>query len=96
MNFADDYKIKAIVKKISEELNIPEKTVLFAYTNFWKFIKSKIEDLPLKEELTEEEFKQLQVSFNLPSLGKLSTNYHRVTGMNKKINNIKKKKNDKA
>ena len=96
MNFADDYKIKAIVKKISEELNIPEKTVLLAYTNFWKFIRSKIEDLPLKEELTEEEFKQLQVSFNLPSLGKLSTNYHRVTRMNKKIINIKKKKNDKA
>lgn len=89
MNYSDDYKIKGIISKISKELGIPENKVLFAYTSYWKFIKETIEKLPLKNIETEEEFNNLKVNFNIPSLGKLSTNYRRVSGMNKNINKIK-------
>ena len=96
MGFTDDYKIKGIKKKISIELKVPEATVLLAYNTFWKYIKENIEVLPLKESISEDEFNNLKVSFNIPSLGKLSTNYKRVESMNRNINKIKTKKYDKV
>ncbi len=47
------------VKKVSEELGIPEDVVNKAYKSFWLFIKTKIKELPLKEDMTEEEFSKL-------------------------------------
>lgn len=52
-------------------MGLPEEVVSIAYTFSWKFIREKIQELPLKEDLTEEEFKALRTNFNLPSLGKL-------------------------
>lgn len=82
-----------IIAKVSEELQLPKEVVLVAYRSQWEFIKEHIESLPLKGGISEEEFNELQVSFNIPSLGKLYTTYDRVTKMNKRfelIQNIKK------
>lgn len=78
-SFNDNPDIKLLVKQISEELNIPEVVVLSAYKSFWKFIKEKIEQLPLKEDLTEEDFKKLRTSFNIPSIGKLYTTFEKIS-----------------
>lgn len=78
MNYKDIYA------KISKETNIPKEVVKFAYVSFWKFIKTTIEDLPLKDDLTEEEFNKLRTSFNIPSLGKLVCTYDRYIGMKKR------------
>lgn len=48
-----------------------EEQKLQAVKSFFKFIKVSIENLPLKEDLTEEQFNKLKTNFNIPKLGKL-------------------------
>lgn len=85
-----------LFKSVSEELNIPEEVVKKAYYSFWEFIRTKIQDLPLKEDLSEEEFNELKTNFNIPSLGKLSCTYDRFLGVRERYKYIKKlKENDK-
>ena len=62
---------KEIVKQVAKELDLPETVVNKTYKAFWRFIKDKIEELPLKEDITLDEFRQLRTNFNIPSLGKL-------------------------
>lgn len=85
---------KDIIGKVSKELNIPEEVVDKAYKMSWKFIKDTIQALPLKEEISEEEFNNLRTSFNLPSLGKLNTTWDKVVGVKKRFNYLRKLRND--
>lgn len=64
-----------IIDKISKELNISKDTVEKVYKYYWLFIRTKIQELPLKENLSEEKFKKLQTNFNIPSIGKLICPY---------------------
>lgn len=79
-----------IVNTVSKELDIPAKVVDLAYKSYWKFIKQTIQSLPLKEDISEEEFSKLRTNFNVPSLGKLVCTYDRMIGVKKKFNYIKK------
>lgn len=79
-----------IVNTVSKELDIPVKVVDLAYKSYWKFIKQTIQSLPLKEDISEEEFSELRTNFNIPSLGKLVCTYDRMLGVKKKFNYIKK------
>lgn len=81
-----------IRRKLSEELNIPEEVVEAAYKSFFEFIREKISELPLKENLTEEDFDKLRTNFNIPSLGKLHCTYERYIGMKERIKYIEKLK----
>ena len=69
--------MKNLYKKVAKEMNIPVEVVEFAYKSYWKFIKNTIQELPLKEDLSEEEFAKLKTNFNIVSLGKLSCTYDR-------------------
>ena len=71
-------KLNDSIETISKELTIPKEVVKTAYYLFWEFIKVNIESLPLKEDITEEEFNSLNTSFNVPSLGKFYTTYDLV------------------
>lgn len=64
-----------IVKKVSEELQLPERLVERTYKAYWRSIKEHITSLPLKDNLTEEEFGKLQPNVNIPSIGKLNVTY---------------------
>lgn len=66
-----------IVNKVAEDLNLDRKIVDRTYTAYWKTIKDYIESLPLMEDLSEEEFKELKPNINIPSLGKLYVTYER-------------------
>lgn len=88
--------LSEIYKEVAEELNLPKEVVKRAYQSFWKFIRVTISDLPLKDDLTQEEFDQLRTNFNIPSLGKLNCNYERLLGVKERykyIYGIKKKNN---
>lgn len=82
-----DYK--DIIGKVSKELDIPIEVVDKAYKSSWKFIKDNVQSLPLKEDISEEEFNELRTSFNLPSLGKLNTTWDRVVGAKKRFEYLK-------
>lgn len=81
-----------IVETLSEELSLPKEVVDAAYKSFFTFIRETIKSLPLKEDLTEEEFNQLRTNFNIPSLGKLHCTYERYKGMKEQHKYVKKLK----
>lgn len=87
----------SIIDSVSTELDIPREVVDLAYKSSFEFIRDKISKLPLKETLTEEDFKALRCNFNLPSLGKLSCTYDRYLGMKERfkfLNKLKEKYED--
>lgn len=71
------------IKQISIELGLPPKVVKEAYESYWTFIRNNIKALPLKEDLSKEEFDKLRTNFNVPSLGKLSVTWERYLGKKK-------------
>ena len=89
-----DYK--TIFEKVSSELNIPVKVVEYAYKSYWKCIREKIKELPLKDIKDEEEFLKLRTNFNIPSLGKLGITLDRFNKVNKIELFVNKNKNDKS
>lgn len=87
-----DYK--DLITQISKELSLPYKVVDKVYKSYWRFIRDTIQNLPLKENLTEEDFQKLRTNFNIPSLGKLSCTYDRVKGVKERykyIRNLREK-----
>lgn len=84
-----------IYKEVAEKMNIPVEVVEFAYKSYWKFIRKTIQELPLKEDLSEEEFAKLKTNFNIVSLGKLTCNYDRYKRikLKEKYKNAKNKEN---
>ena len=81
-----------IVNKVSKELNLPKTVVDKSYKSFWIFIRNTIKQLPLKDNLNEEEFAKLKTNFNIPSLGKLTCTFDRMEGVKKRYKYIKKLK----
>lgn len=70
-----------IVAKVAKDNDLPIMFVNKVYKAYWKVIRKHIIALPLKEELSDEEFLQLQPNVNIPSIGKLYVTldrYHRM------------------
>ena len=78
-----------IVNKVAEELNLPETLIKSTYKAYWQFIRDTIQNLPLKEDMDEEEFSKLKTNFNIPSLGKLTCTRDRYLGVKKRFEYIK-------
>ena len=77
-----------IISKVAAELQLPGKLVDKTYRAYWRSVREHISALPLKEDLTEEEFSKLQPNVNIPSIGKLNVTFDRYRKM-KKMYNIK-------
>lgn len=80
------------VSKLSEELRLSEEVVDEVFKSFYAFIRETISSLPLKEELTEEEFNKLRTNFNIPAIGKLHCTYDRYRGKKEQLKYIRKLK----
>lgn len=78
-----------IIDKVSQELNLPKDVVSKTYKAFWLFINQSIQTLPLKDNLSNEEFLKLRTNFNIPSLGKLTCTYDRMLNMKNRLEYIK-------
>lgn len=84
-----------IISEVAKSLGLPEKMVDRTYRAYWRVVRKHIIALPLKEELSEMEFKALQPNVNIPSIGKLNVTYDRYRRMkkyNSRITNIKQNK----
>lgn len=84
---------KDIYLDVSRTLGISPDVVEKAYKAYWLYIKTTIQALPLKENLTEEEFSKLRTNFNIPSLGKLSCTLDKYRGTKKRFKLIEKLRN---
>jgi hypothetical protein len=83
-----------IISKVADSQGLPKRVVDKSYRAFWKVIREHITTLPLKSELTDEEFLSLQPNVNIPSIGKLYVTldrYKRMKRLYEKFNNLKKK-----
>ena len=87
---------KEIILDVSRNLDISPDVVEKVYKAYWSFIKETIQALPLKDNLSEEEFSTLTTNFNVPSLGKLACTldkYNRVKKRFKLIKNFRNAEN---
>lgn len=88
--------LEEIFGKVAQETGIPQKDVSKIYRAYWKAIREHITSLPLKEDLTDEEFLKLQPNVNIPSIGKLYVTperYRRLKDHYKKYEQLKKENN---
>ena len=70
-----------IITKVSASLGLSKGLVDKTYRAYWRAVREHITSLPLKEDLTDEEFMGLQPNVNIPSIGKLHVTldrYHRM------------------
>ena len=84
MNYPD------IIDKVSQEMGLPPEVVDTAYKSYWKFIKQTIQSLPLKDDISEEDFTKLRTNCNIRSLGKLTCTFDRMMGVKKRFKYIKR------
>ena len=76
--------MQEILNKVAQELNLPKGVVKETYNSFFRFIKERIEELPLKEDLTTLELSKLKTNFNIPYIGKLYVTENSYNAVKKK------------
>ena len=81
-----------IIAKVSQQTGLPKRTVDRTYRAYWKAIREHVTSLPLKKDLTDEEFMKLQPNINIPSIGKLYVTLDRYQRMKKAFNKYKELK----
>lgn len=75
--------MKKEIKKLSQELDLPEDTIKEIYNLFWFFIKQKIISFP-KNINSEEDLNNWKPNLYIPKIGKLGVTYKKF------LNKIKK------
>lgn len=80
-----------IVIEVSNKLGLSKELVNKTYRAYWKSVKEYISSLPLKRDLSDEEFMKLQPNVNIPSLGKFCVTLDRYKALKKGFNNNKLK-----
>lgn len=83
-----------IITKVSLKLNLPKELVEKTYKAYWKVVKEHITTLPLKQDLSDEDFLKLQPNVNIPSIGKLTVTLDRYKRMKKSQEYKNKNKKD--
>ena len=79
--------------QVANKLNIPVEVVREAYESYWGYIRCTISELPLKEDLSKNEFNKLRTNFNIPSIGKLACPYDRYKAIKDRYKYVKKLRN---
>jgi hypothetical protein len=75
-------------------LSLPKKLVNKIYRAYWRAVREHICTLPLKENLSEEEFAKLQPNVNIPSIGKLYVTQEKYRWLKDKFEKIKQYRED--
>lgn len=84
---------KEIISEVAESLGLDKKLVDKTYRAYWKTIKKYVTELPLKEDMSKEDFLKLRPNVNIPSLGKLYVTFKRYNYLrDMKANNTTKEK----
>lgn len=80
-----------IITKVAESTGLTKHLVDRTYRAYWKTVRSYITSLPLKDDLTDEEFMKLRPNVNIPSIGKLYVTLDRYKRMMKIYKEFEKK-----
>lgn len=84
-----------IITQVANDISLPKGFVDRVYRAYWKAVRDYISVLPLKEDLTDEEFNKLRPNVNIPSLGKLYVTLGKYKNLKKynKLSEEQKKQN---
>jgi hypothetical protein len=74
-----------IITVVSDKLGLSKDMVDKVYKSYWRSVKEYISSLPLKEDLSDEEFLSLQPNVNIPSIGKLYVTLDRYKRLKQKM-----------
>lgn len=85
---------QSIIGKVASDMGLPKSLVDRAYRAYWRAVREHIVSLPLKDELTDEEFMQLQPNVNIPSIGKLYVTLDRYKRIKKRFHLIQEIKDN--
>lgn len=90
-----------IIGTVARELGLSKKITDRIYKAYWKAVREHITSLPLKDDLTDEEFLKLRPNVNIPSIGKLNVTLERYRrmkryneGVNERVKKYKENKKD--
>lgn len=72
-----------IIAEVAASTGLSKTITNKIYRAYWKAVRQHITSLPLKEDLTEEEFLKLQPNVNIPSIGKLYVSLKRYQRIRK-------------
>ena len=72
-----------IIAEVAASTGLSKTITNKIYRAYWKAVRQHITSLPLKEDLTEEEFLKLQPNVNIPSIGKLYVSLKRYQRVKK-------------
>ena len=84
-----------IIAEVAASLGLSKQITDRIYKSYWKAVREHITALPLKEDLTEEEFLKLRPNVNIPSIGKLYVTLDRYKRIKKQGRIIKEIVNNK-
>lgn len=68
-------------KKIAQQYAVSEQEVKNIYKSVFAFIREKVTVLPFQN-MTNNNFEQFKVNFNIPEIGKLGTDIKRIEAIN--------------
>lgn len=83
---------KELCAKAALKLYLPPSFVWGVYKSYWKAVRAYISQLPLKENLSEEDFLKLKTSINIPSLGKFYVDWDEMSKKKKRHEGYNHKK----
>lgn len=86
---------REIIAEVAGNTGLSKTLVEKIYRGYWRAVREHITSLPLKEDLTDEEFMELQPNVNIPSLGKLYVNLERYQRVKKRYKEYLKLKQNK-
>ena len=79
-----------IISQVASSTGLPSRLVDSSYRAFWRAVREYISSLPLKKDLTEEDFVKLRPNVNIPSIGKLYVTHDRYVRMKRYFKNYYK------
>lgn len=87
--------LDAIIRAVARDLGMPSTIVEKVYKAYWRAMRDHITSIPMKEELTDDEFLSYRPNVNIPSIGKLYVTLDRYKRM-KELYKIRKEQRDAA
>ena len=84
-----DLIYEKVVAEVADSLGLSKRLVDRAYRSYWRVVREHISSLPLKEDLSDEEFAKLQPNVNIPSIGKLYVTAEKYRWLKDKFKQIR-------
>ena len=82
-----------VIEEVALKLNLPYRYVWEVYNGYWKYVRHHLTSLPLKENISEEDFAKLRTSVNVPSLGKFYIEWEHLKNKKAENERYKNKRN---